>query len=282
MMRILVSNHSFCQILVFSIYFIFFLHCGLNFGKNEKENNSESLLFAGLVNTVISLNVSECNQVGLRYSTELSQIPVSLQYTSIGFAKEIIQQQEKLVVISGGNNPIPLSSWDTFSPSFPYAKNIDRNLLFQKTAFYRSPGTSVNCTGSSCFKTREYRGYTWLEIAQSICVIYTPSQTNILKPDEGFLAIKPIKKCQGLRFEDSIYQLTDGKGNFYVMHATETGSPTTEVSLPSGWTIKKISLTSPLIITPFGGGNECYFNIVGDHLGQGYHQYIYANSFFEN
>jgi hypothetical protein len=52
------------------------------------------------------------------------------------------------------------------------------------------------------------------------------------------------------------------------------------VSLPSGWTLKKINLKEPLIISPFGGGNECYFNIVGDHLGQGYHQYIFASKFY--
>ena len=42
----------------------------------------------------------------------------------------------------------------------------------------------------------------------------------------------------------------------------------------------KINLKEPLIISPFGGGNECYFNIVGDHLGQGYHQYIFADKFY--
>jgi hypothetical protein len=233
-----------------------------------------------VASTILSLNVPECSQVGLRYSTALSTIPSNLTYSSISFAKEIINQQEKLVVVSGGTNPIPTTSWSSFSPSFPYSKNIDRNLLFTKTAFYRSPGTSVNCEGSSCFKTREYSSYTWLEIAKSVCVTYTPGPTNLLKPDKGYLVIKPIKKCQALQFENSIYQLTDGKGNYYVMHATETGSASTDVTLPSGWTIQKVTLTSSLNITPFGGGDECYFNIVVDHLGQGYHQYIYADSFY--
>ena len=39
-------------------------------------------------------------------------------------------------------------------------------------------------------------------------------------------------------------------------------------------------LKEPLIISPFGGGNECYYNIVGDNLGQGYHQYIFADKFY--
>ena len=81
-------------------------------------------------------------------------------------------------------------------------------------------------------------------------------------------------------FADSIYQLTDNKGNYYVMHATETGKPDTTVNLPIGWSLKKVILKEPLIISPFGGGNECYYNIVGDHLGQGYHQYIFADKFY--
>jgi hypothetical protein len=43
---------------------------------------------------------------------------------------------------------------------------------------------------------------------------------------------------------------------------------------------KKVILKEPLIISPFGGGNECYYNIVGDNLGQGYHQYIFSDKFY--
>jgi hypothetical protein len=276
----MIKNHKILKSAILFIIFLFLFNCSQQFGADKKENNTQKFLSIAVVSTILSLNVPECSQVGLRYSTALSTIPSNLTYSSISFAKEIINQQEKLVVVSGGINPIPTTSWSSFSPSFPYSKNIDRNLLFTKTAFYRSPGTSVNCEGSSCFKTREYSSYTWLEIAKSVCVTYTPGPTNLLKPDKGYLVIKPIKKCQALQFENSIYQLTDGKGNYYVMHATETGSASTDVTLPSGWTIQKVTLTSPLNITPYGGGDECYFNIVGDHLGQGYHQYIYADSFY--
>lgn len=74
----------------------------------------------------------------------------------------------------------------------------------------------------------------------------------MLKPEEGKLVLMIIKKCQMLRFENEIYQLTDNKGNYFVM---------------------------PLVILPFGKGEDYYFNIVGDHLGQGYHQYKYANEY---
>jgi hypothetical protein len=64
------------------------------------------------------------------------------------------------------------------------------------------------------------------------------------------------------------------------MHATESGEPNLDVILPKGWIFKKVSLQEPLVILPFGSGEECYFNILGDHLGQGYHQYIYANEYY--
>jgi hypothetical protein len=64
------------------------------------------------------------------------------------------------------------------------------------------------------------------------------------------------------------------------MHATETGKADTTATLPSGWTLKKLILKEPLSISPFGGGNECYYNIVGDNLGQGYHQYIFSDKFY--
>tara|TARA_B100000900_G_scaffold99150_1_gene81943 strand:+ start:146 stop:415 length:270 start_codon:yes stop_codon:yes gene_type:complete len=89
----------------------------------------------------------------------------------------------------------------------------------------------------------------------------------MLKPKEGYLVIKIIKKCQILWFENQIYQLTDNKGNYFIMHATETGEPNLDVILPKGWTLNKVSLQEPLVILPFGKEEDCYFNIVGDHLG---------------
>lgn len=115
-------------------------------------------------------------------------------------------------------------------------------------------------------------------MAKPICVDFVGGETDMLKPEKGHLVIKTIQKCQTVMFTDSAYQLTDNKGNYYVMHATETGKPDTNANLPSGWSLKKMILNEPLIISPFGGGNECYYNIVGDHLGQGYHQYIFKSN----
>lgn len=218
--------------------------------------------------------------IGLRFSTEKSRLPNDLQWREIGLAKELLHPKEKMVVISGGSNPIPLDKWDRYTPPWPYRKNLDRHLLFQQTAFYRSPQTEVNCQNNACIRTRTFDGYTWVELAKPICVDYVGGKTDILKPENGKLVIKTIQKCQAVRFTDSIFQLTDNQGNFYAMHATETGKPDTAVVLPRGWSLKKISLAEPLIISPFGGGNECYFNIIGDPLGQGYHQYIFANKFY--
>ena len=227
-----------------------------------------------------SCGIKTAKEVGLHFSTERSNLPNILNWQKIGFAKELINQKEMVVIISGGKNPIPLEKWDEFKPPLPYRKNLDRHLLFQKTAFYRSPNTNVNCKEPDCIKQREYKNYTWVEMAKPICIDYVGGKTDMLKPEKGHLVIKTIQKCQTVMFTDSIFQLTDNKGNYYVMHATEAEKPDTTVTLPSGWILEKVILKEPLIISPFGGGNECYFNIVGDNLGQGYHQYIFAESVY--
>ena len=227
-----------------------------------------------------SCGIKTAKEVQLKFSTEKSKLPETLNWNKIGFAKELINQKEMIVVISGGTNPIPLDKWDEFKPTLPYRKNLDRHLLFQQTAFYRSPNTDVNCKEANCLKQREYKNYTWVEMAKPICIDFVGGKTDMLKPEKGHLVIKTIQKCQTVMFTESIFQLSDNKGNFYAMHATETEKPDTSVSLPLGWTIKQVFLKEPLIISPFGGGNECYYNIVGDHLGQGYHQYIFADSVY--
>ena len=227
-----------------------------------------------------SCGIKTAKEVQLKFSTEKSKLPETLNWNKIGFAKELINQKEMIVVISGGTNPIPLDKWNEFKPTIPYRKNLDRHLLFQQTAFYRSPNTDVNCKETNCIKQREYKTYTWVEMAKPICIDFVGGKTDILKPEKGHLVIKTIQKCQTVMFTESIFQLSDNKGNFYAMHATQTEKPDTSVSLPLGWTIKQVFLKEPLIISPFGGGNECYYNIVGDHLGQGYHQYIFADSVY--
>jgi hypothetical protein len=233
-----------------------------------------------MVFLIHSCGIKTAKEVQLKFSTEKSKLPETLNWNKIGFAKELINQKEMIVVISGGTNPIPLDKWDEFKPTIPYRKNLDRHLLFQQTAFYRSPNTDVNCKETNCIKQREYKNYTWVEMAKPICIDFVGGKTDMLKPEKGHLVIKTIQKCQTVMFTESIFQLSDNKGNFYVMHATETEKPDTSVSLPLGWTIKQVFLKEPLIISPFGGGNECYYNIVGDHLGQGYHQYIFADSVY--
>jgi len=64
------------------------------------------------------------------------------------------------------------------------------------------------------------------------------------------------------------------------MQATETGKPDTRAELPIEWSLKKIHLKEPFIISSFDGGNNGYFNMIGDHLGEGYHPYIFAHTRF--
>lgn len=225
--------------------------------------------------------IPTAKEAGIRYRTTPSEdIRSDYLWKEIGTAKELINQREKIVVVSGGDNPISLNAWENFKVRFPWTKNIDRNLLFQKTVFLRSPDAPKDCQAADCIITRAYKGFTWVEMAQPVAVDYIPSKTNFLNPEPGFLVIKTIKKCQLVYFDHVIFRLKDGKGNEYAMHATETKAPQLDVQLPEGWILERDSLEKPLIITPFGSEGECFFNIMGDHLGQGYHQYKYAGEYY--
>ena len=220
-------------------------------------------------------------EAGIKYATTPAfALPANIKWQQVGFAKELINIKENLVVIGDGSNPIPKEAWDDFKPRLPWQKNIDRHLLIDKTVFLRSPNAPSNCKGKNCKQELAYKGYSWVELAQPLAVDYIPSKTDMLKPEAGYLVVKVIKKCQVVVFENEIYQLSDGNGNLYVMHATETGTPSLDVVLPKGFTLKKVKLEKPLVILPFGDKEDCYFNIVGDHLGQGYHQYQYAGNYY--
>ncbi len=237
------------------------------------------LVLLGVI-TTSCFKIELLEDTGIRYSTVSSTGPADTLWTQIGLAKEIININEQLVYISGGENPVAVENWDDFKPRLPWLKNIDRQLLFDSTYFYRSPGVSSNCT--YCEIHIDYKQHTWVKLAEIVGITYIPDETSLNNVEPGHLKIQTIEKCQLLYYEagSTVYDLMDNKGNYYIMHATENGNPTTDVDLPEGWTISTRVLSSPFTLGPFGGGDNCYFNIVGDHLGQGYHQYIYANDYF--
>ena len=70
-----------------------------------------------------------------------------------------------MVIISGGSNPLPLHQWEGSKVGFPWQKNIDRYILINKTALVRSPNTSSNCNRKECLIQRDYKGYSWIELA---------------------------------------------------------------------------------------------------------------------
>ncbi len=217
----------------------------------------------------------------VRYSTtEQMEIPDDANWTGVGLAKELININEQLVFVDLGPNPISTEEWDDFKVIVPWLKNLDRITLFDSSYIARSPLRPRDC--NSCEILIEYKGYTWAQLAEIKALSYIPDETDNDKPEAGHLVIKTIKKCQAIRFNEgqTVYELTDNNGNYYIMHAIEEGSQTTDVDLPEGYSISTRVLDEPLFISPFGGGDDCFYNIVTDHLGQGYHQYIYSSPFF--
>jgi hypothetical protein len=122
--------------------------------------------------------------------------------------------------------------------------------------------------------------YTWLKLTTVIGQDCFPDASGCSgdRVEPGYVSITTIAKCHQIRYDGPlIYELSDGQGNRYVMHATATGTPDIEgVELPAGWTVSARTIDEPLELLPFGGETDCYYNIVRDNLVQSYHQFAYA------
>ena len=196
-----------------------------------------------------------------------------------GLAKELINIIDKVVVAGGSSNPMPDETWRDYRPGLPWTKNINRHTMFDDHCFYRSPTAPVDCQGAACEVVREVAGYSWIElaiVAAQDCVATGGGQCVGNKVDPGAISITVTQKCHQIVFNEEIYQLANPAGNLYVMHASVTGAPDLNPTLPSGWTLNRVPLADPLTVLPFGGGDNCYHNVLRDNLGQGYHQYVFA------
>lgn len=203
-------------------------------------------------------------------------------------AKEVLVGALKTVVIAGGKNPITDAQWPSYQPSFGNQKNSDRNLLFQKSCFVRSPNVPANCASTnSCASFIELDGHTWLQLSHIVAVdcIGNTQQTQsstyscnpaAVKPHE--LAIVVTEKCHILTFQagQTAYFLSGPSGEQAIMHATADGIPKTDVPLPTGWKITAEVLDQDLTFYPFGLGDQCFYNIIRDTYSQSYHQIGYA------
>ncbi len=198
----------------------------------------------------------------------------------VGLAKELINIRENIVVVGGGTNPMPDAEWADYRPRLPWIKNINRNTLFSDSCFYRSPTAPVDCEGEACRIERDISGYSWVELSlvdAQDCVATGDAECTANGVDPGAVSITVTRKCHQIIFTDEIYELVDPAGNRYVMHAIDADTPDVNPTLPDGWTLARVALSEPLEILPFGGGDNCYHNVVRDHLGQGYHQYVFVD-----
>ncbi len=201
---------------------------------------------------------------------------------SPGIAKEILDLQTDVIYIGGGANGMPDAVWQDYRFFPPILKNSTRNLLFDGSCFFRSPSVSAQCVGDDCFTQTDIVGYTWYALTsiegQSCYPDASGCSGDSVQP--GYVSITTIGKCHEITYSGpTIYELSDGQGNLYVMHATATGTPdTTNVMLPAGWMLTAREISQPLVLLPFGGGDECHYNVLRDNLVQAYHQYQYTGS----
>jgi hypothetical protein len=200
--------------------------------------------------------------------------------TPSGIAKEVLVGPTRTVVIAGGASPISDEAWASFSPGFGNQKNSDRHLLFARSCYARSPSRPASCVGDECREIVHLGGYTWVELARIEAADCLPSASACdgTTPRPGALLAVVTQKCHELVFEGTVFMLRGPGGARAVMHATADGRPTTDVTLPAGWTLTTEALASPLVVRPFGGGDRCFYTILRDHRQQSYHQIAFAEA----
>lgn len=226
------------------------------------------------------LSIPTAAEAKLTYDTVESpwpQAPTCLNSEGVTVAKEVLYGKTRTVVIAGGANAIPDDKWAAYTPSLGNQKNSDRFLEFKRSCFSRSPGKPASCTGDDCRDVIELDGYSWVglsKIEAVDCVGATGCRGTAANP--GALLFVVTRKCHELFFENEAWFLDGPNGERAVLHATANGTVKPDVQLPSGWTLKKETLATPLVLHPFGGGDECFYNIIRDHELQSYHQFKYA------
>lgn len=224
---------------------------------------------------------------GVRFATIPSDGPADgsclVEDSGGDVARELINMQRMLVVAGVGESAMPLDEWAGFEPDLPWLKNLNRNLMYDEDCFYRSPDAPASCSGADCGILQDVAGYTWTELSAVVardCIASADAGCEGAAPAPGALTLTVTRKCHRIVFDAEIYDLSDPSGNRYVMHANATGAPDLSAALPEGWTLERRDLDAPLVVMPFGGGENCYHNILRDDLGQGYHQYVFAGERF--
>lgn len=243
------------------------------------------LIGAGVVFSYVQ-SLTALKPLGISYATVKTMMPTGTICAgsgddSTGVAKEIINLESDVVYVAGGTNPIPDEVWIDVSFRLPLLKNSTRNLLFEGSCFFRSPDAPADCEGAACLNVAEISSYTWLALTRIAGQSCFPDVGGCAgdRVDPGYVSINTLAKCHRLVYEGrSIYELSDGDGNRYVMHATATGTPDLDPALPTDWTLREREIGEPLELLPFGGGNNCFYNVIRDNLAQSYHQYVYAGA----
>jgi hypothetical protein len=133
--------------------------------------------------------------------------------------------------------------------------------------------------GEACSDIITMDGFSWIGLSKIEAADCVPAASacdgTVAKP--GGLLFVVTRKCHELIFEGEVTFLNGPRGERAVMHATADGTPTSDVTLPAGWSLEKQTLTAPLVVHPFGGGDACFYNVIRDHTLQSYHQLAYAS-----
>lgn len=192
-------------------------------------------------------------------------------------AKELIDTGTGTVYIAGGSAPLTDAAWADYQPPDAIRKNTTRHLLFDSSCFLRSPSAPADCRGDGCLNEIRLDGHSWVELARAAQRRCLPDAAGCAAAHgrPGNLLATSLRKCQHLTFRGRIFDLTDGTGNRFVMHATGDGNPSADVALPTGWVLERRTLAEPLVVRP-ASAERCELVLVRDALDQSYHQYDFS------
>ncbi len=241
-----------------------------------------SATLIGLLMLSGCIDVPTAEEAGISYPTQAIAWPEQVECLNSdtpGLAKEVLIGKTRTIVVAGGDDPISDADWEDFKPGLGNQKNSDRNLQFESSCFARSPYAPANCRGDACRSVVELKGHTWIELSAVEAIDCIPADAKgcgIEGVPPGALMVTVTRKCHEIVFTGAAWFLVGPAGELAVMHATEAAEPTDEVTLPPGWRLEQRTLAEPLVVHPFGTGDDCYYNIIRDHRVQAYHQIGFA------
>lgn len=201
-----------------------------------------------------------------------------------------------LVYAAGGSNPMTADEWASYVPPPGYVKNTPRNLQFDSSMIFSSPGS----TSDTYITTSD--GYTWGYIASTVSSMWPFNPADypgadytsgyeaaalVTTPPPGVIKWTDNTKNQQMTFDARTpdgqpierYFLTDPWGDRFIMQASGSDDDSQVQSnflsavLPPGWTKSIGFLKQNLTLLPaYNSDGTANYNLIRDSADDSFDQ----------